>query len=229
MEQLLHDDKTVRAGLSENFNCPDDLLHKLSLDPDWEVRHAIAGRIDCPPSILSLLVSDDIREVREAVAGNKQCPEGVLTALINDLAKEVRWALACNSACTSDILNKLNSDYDHKVREGVTTNPNLPLLPLLKMATRDSSTDVRISGQRVLRSKGPSVWTGFVKDGFSLSTPMGKTTRSTTLGDALLRVGLSDVYQLIQGVVLELSIQQADTTSNMGLRPLSARSSKMRL
>lgn len=98
-------DKNVREVVAMRINNK-EILNKLSGDESWLVRKEVARR--GIPEILSKLVNDKNPSVREAVAIKTNDPE-ILAKLANDKDHNVVMAIFNNDSVTNEIIDSINN------------------------------------------------------------------------------------------------------------------------
>ncbi len=79
----------LRKGLSENPNCPTDVLEKLIKDNCDEVRINVAKHKKANDKMLSVCTKDENRLVRLAAVNNHNASEDILIVLMKDEDPEI--------------------------------------------------------------------------------------------------------------------------------------------
>lgn len=191
------------------------------------IRSDLAGKPNIPGSILALLGADHDHGVREWAAAHPNCPGDIMLTLSTDHHWGVRVAVAANPICSASILSSVSNDHNEDVRAMAAGNPNCPTLSLIRLSN-DVDSETRSNAQNMLCSKTKDFWIKAVDNGISLSSIIencfiytSNRLVSTTIGDALLAAGLSNVYQIIQSAELTMQVKQsADITKNPDPLPL---------
>ncbi len=202
-------DGLVRMYTSQNPACAIDLMSQLAMDKEWAIRAGVACNRNCPAALLSILANDSDARVRCDVAKNPNCTDEILGKLVTDTDDKVRDCIVQRHDCPQAILSFMATDRDPLIRSHVAIHYSTPIVIQLQMACFDVDEDVREDAKTYLQSLPQAIWPKVVASGTSLSKPISDAAAGPHLGDALLRRGLADVYQFIQSAELTLQLHQA--------------------
>lgn len=179
-----------RQSVAADLRTPLETLCYLALSPLPLIRQAVAGNVNADLQLLTKLCCDDLPQVRQAVAANPSTPIHLLQAAY-EYAKP--------------------RDRKPMVPMALAANPNTPLPLLLALMLDHQGSKVgwvekarqRIQEQELQR------WLQMASTGeVALSLEIcSLPQRKMTVGDALLTLGLSAVYQAIQSVELVSAIR----------------------
>lgn len=220
---------SVLASIATNPNCSVDLQLRLASSGRSDVLLALAKRRDMEQGlgrvlfdILSANASEhDPVEIHKTpvafLAHNPKTPPDLLASLAsNDQFKPqvrtfIEQALLDNPGAPQELLRTLRSQYlrgNAKYRSALASTQHTPLPMLIRLAFKDSTTKVRQDAMSTLqRMPDHIIETQLSSGAFSLNHAIGRGTNKRTLGDCLLGMEMSDLYQRIQGLELNHSIK----------------------
>ncbi|MNY30171.1 hypothetical protein D3C86_1642620 [compost metagenome] len=151
------------------------------------------------------------------MAHNPKTPPDLLASLAsNDQFKPqvrtfIEQALLDNPGAPQELLRTLRSQYlrgNAKYRSALASTQHTPLPMLIRLASKDSTTKVRQDAKSTLqRMPDHIIETQLSSGAFSLNHTIGRGTNKLTLGDCLLGMEMLALYQRIQGMELNRSIE----------------------
>lgn len=103
----------VRCAVAGNDHTPNDVMKRLSVDPDVSIRRTVARTVT-DAELLHAMRDDEVLAVRAAVAGNERTSPDTL-----------RWLATDHSAGADSITDFINQNY--YVLSSVASNPDAPL------------------------------------------------------------------------------------------------------
>ncbi|MEM0550423.1 MULTISPECIES: hypothetical protein [Aeromonas] len=206
----------VRECVAKNPMTPLDAFSALVVDGDHALRLAVAKNPNCPSETLYLLGKQFCADIlmREFLAQHRNCPEELLAIMAKDSEPTVRTRVGENPSCPVAVLSALAGDVSVNVRTGVAKNRASPLDVLVDLACFDQFEIPRKYARKTLQAQSAADWEKATSCGPILSKPTGTGTAQTSIGDALMAIGLIDVYQNIQAAELTWQISAASGLKN---------------
>ncbi|HGK7311018.1 TPA: hypothetical protein ACJ51G_000996 [Aeromonas hydrophila subsp. hydrophila] len=219
----------ISGRLAANPSCSTDLQLRLAMSGGKPALRALAKRSDITPALGNTLFkaavdhdsTNDPVEMRHttivALANNPATPSDLLTQLATSvqLSKPLKTfineALLDNPNTPHDLLRGLQSTYlrGHVNRRSVlASTPHTPLLTLARLASSDKSLLVRQKATETLERITDHIIETQLASG-TLSLNQTGSTSKKTLGDCLLQLDMTALYQRIQGLELTRSIEHA--------------------
>lgn len=205
----------VRQKVALNVSCSAALLEVLSSDTDKWVRDAVACHALCPIDLLERLIADQDIMVRMSAVAHPNVSGSMLETLFEKGAPDLRRAMASNPNCTPATLNRLACEPNPSTRLDVIAHTNTPISLLLQLACFDSYQHARDQSRDKLETMEQTKWKESVAAGLSLANTMECSVNpdavvppGLSLGDTLINAELTNIYQMIQQVELEMKVHQ---------------------
>lgn len=218
-----HSNQSVRVQVAKHVQCPPQALKILANDEAVAVRVLVAAHEASPSELLTGFARNESWALRAAVAGNESAAPELLLELCEDNENAVVAAVAANPACPISIMwHFYHSGHYHGLTYALE-NPSCPL-PLVLLSCEADDPELQMTAIQVAQAAPPDAWTKGFAEGMRLNLPVEGGSRESTLGDDLLKHGLVQAYQLIQGLELEANIKPlltADVT--LTTSPVQAR------
>lgn len=220
-------DSAVFIELAKNPTADDTTLERLaSSTTNSAVLEALASNPSSPLSLLVALSQGDNSSVWANIMGNPNTPQDLIRTMMEKHGNEsyirvqdkqrvypLRESLLANPNAPRDILEELQASYlkgNTHCRTVIAEAHTTPMPILIRFAYRDKSETVRECAAGTLLSLDDTIINAQLASGtFSLSDTTGRGERKCALGDCLLDMEMSDLYQRIQGMELTLSIENA--------------------
>ncbi|MEW6438330.1 MAG: hypothetical protein AB1508_14315 [Pseudomonadota bacterium] len=130
-------DAWVRRWLARNSMTPDGVLHQLLLDDDEGVRRALGRNRKTPPDLLTRIAIDAVAWVRASVADRKDLPKSSLRLLEKDCSPDVLSGVARNPTSRPSLLSALARSDDAAIRRAVILNKAAPRRVLRNLCEDD--------------------------------------------------------------------------------------------
>lgn len=201
-----HGNQSVRVQVAKHVQCPPQALKILANDEAVAVRVLVAAHEASPSELLTGFARNESWALRAAVAGNESAAPELLLELCEDNENAVVAAVAANPACPISIMwHFYHSGHYHGLTYAIE-NPSCPL-PLLLLACEADDPELQMTAIQAAQVAPPDAWTKGFAEGMRLNLPVEGGSRESTLGDDLLKHGLVQAYQLIQGLELDAKIR----------------------
>lgn len=197
----------IRVQVASHHNCPDHIASKLADDPAWQVLQALAGNPVSSLEVLQKLAEHDEWCVRLEVAGNSSSPTELLSQLADDSDEGVQAKVADNPNCPEDVFWDFVVAGDMDIQKCCYENPACPL-PVLLHGCKDYDADLRDIAKQAIQNTSHDVWARHVAEGLSLDKPLPGHDSARPLGNELLVYGLTQAYQAIQGIELQVTLDK---------------------
>ena len=135
-----------------NPAAPDDLLKKLTEDPDPEVQRAAVRALRIPAGVRIELSKYQTENSRRKLAANPNTSRDLLSALACCAGAHVRWRVARNRSAPPEAFAVLAEDTDRDVRLQVALNKSTSE-DVLHTLTKDTDQEVVEEAQAALGRK----------------------------------------------------------------------------
>ncbi|HGK7311154.1 TPA: hypothetical protein ACJ51G_001133 [Aeromonas hydrophila subsp. hydrophila] len=201
-----HGKQSVRVQVAKHLQCPPQAMKILANDESVAVRVLVAAHEACPSELLTEFARNKDWALRAAVAGNKSASPELLLELNEDNAISVVHDVALNPACPVAVMWDHYHGGNYHVLSYVVENPSCPL-PLLLLSCEADDPELQMTAIQAAQVAPPDAWTKGFAEGMRLNLPVEGGSRESTLGDDLLKHGLVQAYQLIQGLELDAKIR----------------------
>lgn len=178
--------KYVRRVQARRSDVGEELIQKLSRDPDSWVRRWLARNSRTPLEILRRLLLDGDEGVRRAVGRNRKTPPDLLTRIASDTVAWVRASVADRGDLPKLSLQLLEKDCSPDVLSGVARNPTSPSTLLAALALCD---DPGIRRAVILNKAAPrQVLRDLCEDDYRLNRAMAVSHENLQIEDVWLSV-----------------------------------------
>ncbi len=135
-------DTAVRHLLARHPGIPQEMILRLSADPDEEVRWGAAGNPRTPPErLLALRVAGRYATMNEYLARNPALPVEVIVAMYRG-GEANKVAFAMNPALPVELMREIAASANDLDRTWLAANPSLPP-ELMERLARDEAENVR--------------------------------------------------------------------------------------
>lgn len=220
-------DAAIFIELAKNPTVDDSTLKRLAAcSTNAAVLEALASNPCAPLSLLVTLSQGNNPSVWANIVGNSNTPQDLIRTIMESHGDEshirvkdkqriypLRESLLNNPNAPRDILEELQANYlngNTYCRIVVAEARTTPMQTLIRLAYRDKSETVRECAADTLLSLDDTIINAQLASGtFSLSNTIGKGEHKCELGNCLLGMEMSDLYQRIQSQELAISIANA--------------------
>lgn len=192
-----HQAEAVLLNVARNPNTPGDVLSTLAESQYSSVHFLVAEHPATPHDCLQSLLSRHRNSIYYTADGKR---EG--RPIIEGILKNPNAPSQMQDELRAAYLND-TADYRKFVAECTLT----PVTTLIKLATRDPAKQVKdLAIKTLAQLNDHDLYQAIATGSLQLSSKIGPSSRSKTVGDSLLSLQLTDLYQRIQAIELEHKI-----------------------
>lgn len=86
---LVQEYPDYRFWAAHQVHCPEPIVRRLAIDPDWRVRLRVAQKRNLPADLFPVFAADPDDSIRKAIAAHPKTPLALVEALAKDGEGEV--------------------------------------------------------------------------------------------------------------------------------------------